>query len=100
MKILLTGCAGFVGWKTGEFLLREGHSVVGLDNQNDYYPVDLKNWRTRQLREQGGDRFLFIQGELGNAALLERIFADHEPEAVINLAARAGVRPSIEQAPY
>lgn len=97
MKIFLTGCAGFVGWKTGELLLREGHEVIGLDNLNDYYPVELKNWRTRQLQEQGGDRFTFIEGELGDAALLERIFSEHAPEAVINLAARAGVRPSIEQ---
>ena len=97
MEILLTGCAGFVGWKTGERLLGEGHSVIGLDNLNDYYPVELKEWRARQLAESGGKRFQFIAGELGDAALLERIFEEHRPEAVINLAARAGVRPSIEQ---
>ncbi|MEX0330185.1 MAG: NAD-dependent epimerase/dehydratase family protein [Puniceicoccaceae bacterium] len=97
MKILLTGCAGFVGWKTGERLLGEGHSIIGLDNLNDYYPVELKNWRVRQLEEQGGENFRFIHGELGDTALLDRLFQEHQPDAVINLAARAGVRPSIEQ---
>ena len=97
MKILLTGCAGFVGWKTGELLLRGGHTVIGLDNLNDYYPVELKNWRVRQLQELGGDAFRFIEGELGDTALLDSVFTEQAPEAVINLAARAGVRPSIEQ---
>jgi nucleoside-diphosphate-sugar epimerase len=97
MKILLTGCAGFVGWKTGELLLREGHQVVGLDNLNDYYPVELKNWRVEQLQQQGGAAFSFTEGELSDRDLLESLFAQHSFDAVINLAARAGVRPSIEQ---
>ena len=96
MKILLTGCAGFVGWKTGELLLREGHEVVGLDNLNDYYPVALKEWRVDQLREAGGGSFSFVEGDLGDADQLDRIFEKQAIDAVINLAARAGVRPSIE----
>ncbi len=95
MKIFLTGCAGFVGWKTAELLLKEGHRVVGLDNLNDYYPPRLKQWRISQL--QSGNGFRFVEGELGDRALLERLFSEEGFDAVINLAARAGVRPSIEQ---
>ena len=93
--ILVTGCAGFVGWKTSELLLNEGHTIIGLDNLNDYYPVALKEWRVGQLRERGGD-FTFIHGELGDTDLLQKLFTDNAFDAVINLAARAGVRPSIE----
>jgi nucleoside-diphosphate-sugar epimerase len=94
MRVLVTGCAGFVGWKTTELLLRDGLTVVGLDNLNDYYPVPLKEWRLAQL-SQSPD-FSFLKGELGDPDLLDRLFREHQPEAVINLAARAGVRPSIE----
>lgn len=93
MKVFLTGCAGFVGWKTAELLLEAGHEVVGLDNLNDYYPPALKEWRLGRLRELPG--FSFVAGDLGDAALLERLFAAEGFGAVINLAARAGVRPSI-----
>ena len=96
MNIFLTGCAGFVGWKTAELLLRKGHRVVGLDNLNDYYPPRLKQWRLDALDALGGD-FLFVRGELGDADLLGRLFAREAFDGVINLAARAGVRPSIEQ---
>lgn len=97
MKIFLTGCAGFVGWKTGELLLREGHSVVGLDNLNNYYSPKLKQWRVEQLRGLPGGGFRFIEGDLLDTNLLDRIFGEESFDAVINLAARAGVRPSIEQ---
>lgn len=95
MKVLLTGCAGFVGWKTGELLLEAGHEVVGLDNLNDYYPVALKNWRVDQLRRF--PRFAFSSMDLLDSEALETLFKKHAFEAVINLAARAGVRPSIAQ---
>lgn len=95
MKILLTGCAGFIGWKTGELLLRDGHEVTGLDNLNDYYPPSLKRWRVQQLQTMGTGRFRFVEGDLLDTALLEECFAQSRPDAVINLAARAGVRPSI-----
>ena len=49
MNILLTGAAGFVGWKTAELLCADGHTVVGIDNLNDYYEVSLKQWRLQQL---------------------------------------------------
>lgn len=95
MTVLVTGCAGFVGWRTSQFLLQAGHRVIGLDNLNPYYPVALKRWRLAELEADAS--FEFIEGELGDADLLETLFSRHGPEAVINLAARAGVRPSIEQ---
>lgn len=94
-QILLTGCAGFVGWKTGELLLEDGHEVVGLDNLNDYYPVALKHWRVGQLKRF--PKFTFVQGDLLETNTLEALFAEHDFDAVINLAARAGVRPSIAE---
>jgi nucleoside-diphosphate-sugar epimerase len=95
MRILLTGCAGFIGWKTGEILLREGHDVIGIDNLNDLYPVALKRWRLEQLQQGGRGRFGFVEGDLLDRDLIRRIFHDNKPDAVINLAARAGVRYSI-----
>ncbi|MGC9450667.1 MAG: GDP-mannose 4,6-dehydratase [Oceanipulchritudo sp.] len=97
MNIFLTGCAGFVGWKTGEFLLRDGHRVIGLDNLNDYYSPKLKQWRVEQLRGTGHGQFEFFEGDLLDTSLLDRLFGKEDFDAVINLAARAGVRPSIEQ---
>ncbi len=96
MNIFLTGCAGFVGWKTGEQLLKAGHRVVGLDNMNDYYSPALKQWRVRQLRQIDGENFRFVEGDLGSGDVLAQLFAEESFDAVINLAARAGVRPSIE----
>ena len=97
MKIFLTGCAGFVGWKTAELLLRDGHEVIGLDNLNDYYPPALKRWRVEQLEALGGEGFRFVEGDLLDNELLGRLFGETAFDGVINLAARAGVRPSIEQ---
>jgi nucleoside-diphosphate-sugar epimerase len=95
MRILLTGCAGFIGWKTGEQLLQEGHELRGLDNLNASYPPVLKRWRLEQLVGKGRDRFQFIEGDLLDRDLLRRLFRENKPDAVINLAARAGVRASI-----
>lgn len=101
MKVLLTGCAGFIGWKTGEFLLQQGHDVAGLDNLNTYYPPVLKRWRLEQLRQAGHGHFSFVEGDLLDRDLLRRLLHESKPDAVINLAARAGVRPSIsDPAPY
>ena len=152
MHILLTGAAGFVGWKTAELLLADGHTVVGIDNLNDYYSPDLKKWRIRQIKEYARSEtptpgsgtatavsvpvsetptprsgtatavsvpvthppsslapspnpnptpspstpFTFIPGDLENAAFIDDLFETHRFDAVINLAARAGVRASIE----
>jgi nucleoside-diphosphate-sugar epimerase len=97
MRILVTGCAGFVGWKTSELLLADGHDVVGLDNLNEYYSPVLKKWRIKQLQTTFPDRFNFVKGELGDRALLAKTVSSPRVDAVINLAARAGVRPSIDQ---
>ncbi len=97
MNVLLTGCAGFVGWKTGELLLRAGHTVVGLDNLNDYYSPRLKRWRVAQLEGLAPAAFRFREGDLLDRGLLDRLLGDGGVDAVINLAARAGVRPSIAQ---
>ena len=96
---LVTGCAGFIGAKVTEFLLHDGHVVVGIDNLNDAYDVSLKQWRLRQLEGRRG--FQFHQLDITDKKALERLFQDVEKdatpwEAVLNLAARAGVRQSVE----
>lgn len=94
MKILLTGCAGFIGWQTAKIALNFGHDVVGIDDINDYYDVRLKYWRLEDLKKIEG--FEFRQIDIRNRDELEKLFKENPPEAVINLAARAGVRSSIE----
>jgi len=93
MKILLTGCAGFIGARVGEMLLERGDQVVGVDNLNDYYDVRLKEYRLEKLRE--AQNFEFCAVDIEDCAKLAEVFAKHRFEAVINLAARAGVRASI-----
>jgi nucleoside-diphosphate-sugar epimerase len=98
--ILLTGCAGFIGYKVAESLLAAGHAVVGLDNLNDAYDTRLKNWRLGQLVHHPG--FRFHQLDISACAALRALFQsghgthDSAPAAIINLAARAGVRQSVE----
>ncbi|NEQ68683.1 MAG: NAD-dependent epimerase/dehydratase family protein [Symploca sp. SIO2D2] len=93
MRILVTGCAGFIGWKTSCKLLNEGAEVVGIDNLNDYYDKRLKDWRIGELKRQPS--FEFIEGDIENLGLLNYLFSNHKFDAVINLAARAGVRFSM-----
>jgi UDP-glucuronate 4-epimerase len=93
-KILLTGAAGFIGWKTGEFLLESGAEVVGIDNLNSYYDVALKEHRLRLLEKYG--QFRFHRMDIEDLGALAGLFSAHRFEAVINLAARAGVRYSME----
>lgn len=95
MTLLITGCAGFIGARTVELALEAGHEVVGLDNLNDYYDVRLKKHRLERLLAHDGFRFLELDIENGEA--LDPIFAVRKFDAVINLAARAGVRASIEE---
>ena len=95
--VLVTGCAGFIGWKVCEQLLSQGKPVVGIDNLNDAYDVRLKEWRLEQLIHREG--FLFHKLDITDRQALEKIFHRSEPPtftAVINLAARAGVRASLE----
>ena len=93
MKYLVTGCAGFIGWKVTEFLLADGHTVIGIDNLNNAYDVTIKKWRLAQLQEFYD--FHFQSVDICDYASLDTIF-NFSYDAVINLAARAGVRQSVE----
>jgi UDP-glucuronate 4-epimerase len=97
---LVTGVAGFIASKVTELLLGAGHTVVGVDNFNDAYDVRLKSWRLDQIKDLPGFQFhqLDICDRARLAALFEQPSTARQPrlDAVINLAARAGVRPSVE----
>ena len=94
MKILLTGAAGFIGMTTALRLLERGDSVIGLDNLNDYYDVDLKLSRLQLLERRAG--FRFIKLDVADRAGIEQAFASHKLDRVVHLAAQAGVRYSLE----
>lgn len=93
MNILLTGCAGFIGARTTELLLESGCKVVGLDNLNNYYDPQLKEYRLSKLQSMKG--FTFEKIDIEDQSSLEDLFRRHKFDAIINLAARAGVRASI-----
>lgn len=93
-RYLVTGCAGFIASNVCSQLLAAGHEVVGIDNLNDAYDPRLKQWRLARLQHQQG--FHFVQADIADRRSLEAVFQSHAPlDAVINLAARAGVRPSM-----
>ncbi len=94
MKILLTGAAGFIGSSTTLRLLARGDEVVGLDNLNDYYSVQLKRDRLARLQAQPG--FSFVQMDVADRPGMERLFAERGFDRVIHLAAQAGVRYSLK----
>jgi UDP-glucuronate 4-epimerase len=93
MNLLLTGAAGFIGFHTARALLAAGHRVVGVDNLNDYYPVALKTARLAQL--DGLPQFSFEQLDVAEPGALAALFARERFDAVIHLAAQAGVRYSL-----
>ena len=93
-KILITGAAGFIGFHLTKALLDQNHSVIGYDNLNDYYDVRLKKDRLAQLISY--NNFTFIKGDLADKVQLEDQFKSYHFDIVINLAAQAGVRYSIE----
>lgn len=93
MRVLVTGAAGFIGSHLSQRLLARGDEVIGLDNLNDYYAVSLKEARLARLTGQPG--FSFVKGGLEDRQLLEQLFMQHRFDAVINLAAQAGVRYSL-----
>ncbi|MDQ2695087.1 MAG: NAD-dependent epimerase [Pseudomonadota bacterium] len=94
MKVLVTGTAGFIGAAVAARLLARGDQVIGLDNLNDYYDVSLK--RARLARLQNHPQFVDIRASLEDRAAVTDAFASHRPQRVINLAAQAGVRYSLE----
>lgn len=91
---LITGAAGFIGFYLSKKLLEQGCKVVGIDNLNDYYDVDLKYARLAQLKPF--DNFTFIEGDISDKATITNVFEEYKPNFVVNLAAQAGVRYSIE----
>jgi len=93
MKILVTGVAGFIGSHLAKKLLNLGHSVVGIDNLNDYYEVSLKENRLKEIT--GGD-FVFYKMNLETREAINGVFESENPDVVVNLAAQAGVRYSLE----
>ena len=99
MTVLVTGAAGFIGFHLTTRLLEQGTTVVGFDNVNPYYDPALKRARIKQLQttaERTGSSFQLIEADLENRAAVEAAFATHKPQKVVNLAAQAGVRYSIE----
>jgi len=94
MKILVTGTAGFIGFHLAGRLLAEGHEVLGVDNFNDYYDVRLKEARNAKLEEH--ERFGLVRADISAMDELAPAFRRFEPDLVVNLAAQAGVRYSIE----
>src|SRR5699024_1456275 len=93
MNILVTGSARFIGSNLSLRLLKEGHQVIGLDNINDYYDPQLKRDRLKQL---SSDNFTFIKTNLEKLDTINQVFEEQKPDIVINLAAQAGVRYSLE----
>ena len=95
LRYLVTGAAGFIGARVTEFLTADGHAVVGIDNLNDAYDVRLKDYRLVRLKQKPG--FTFYRGDICDRSLLEKMGTEQGIfDAVIHLAARAGVRASTE----
>lgn len=90
---LVTGAAGFIGARTSELLIKDGHTVVGIDNMNDAYDRRMKEYRLKRLKTSGS--FTFHQLDISDRSIVDQ-FKDQKFEGLINLAARAGVRASVE----
>ncbi|TFJ93042.1 GDP-mannose 4,6-dehydratase [Lentibacillus salicampi] len=91
---LITGPVGFIGSYLSKKLLDQGCKVIGIDNLNDYYDVNLKQTRLDQL--QPYESFTFINGDISDKKTINDLFAEYKPDIVVNMAAQAGVRYSIE----
>lgn len=96
--VLVTGAAGFIGSHVAEALLARGDRVVGLDNLDDFYDPALKRGTVAAIEgREDADRFAFVEGDIRDEARVRELFEEHDARDVVHLAARAGVRPSIEQ---
>lgn len=93
-KILVTGAAGFIGYNLSSRLVELGHTVVGIDNLNDYYDVNLKQERLNKIKEHSS--FSFVKMDLADKEAINELFEANKFDIVVNLAAQAGVRYSIE----
>lgn len=93
-KILVTGAAGFIGFHLSKLLLQKGVTVIGFDNINDYYDVNLKYARLAILEKF--ENFTFVKGDLADKTAVDKLFSENKFDIVVNLAAQAGVRYSIE----
>jgi len=97
MKILVTGAAGFIGFHLTMALLERGDKVIGIDNLNNYYDPALKQLRLDEIAKHSkSSNFEFIKADIANRELMEELFASHKFDVVVNLAAQAGVRYSLE----
>lgn len=96
-KILITGCAGFIGYHLTKSLLNDGYLVLGIDNINDYYSIELKKDRLKQFKNYSN--FLFDEIDIAEKKSISKAFESFKPSKVVNLAAQAGVRYSIKN-PY
>ena len=97
-KILITGAAGFIGFHLCKILLQQNKEIIGLDNMNSYYDLNLKKERLKELYKYKKDKnknWYFIEGDLIDKELIKGIFKEYEPKLIIHLAAQAGVRYSI-----
>jgi len=94
LKVLITGCAGFIGMHVAQILLERGDQVVGIDNLNDYYDQKLKLARLQKLSPY--QNFSFVHGDIADRQVIEDLFANEKPNRVVNLAAQAGVRYSLK----
>ncbi len=94
MKVLITGTAGFIGSTLAIRLLERGDEVIGIDNLNDYYDVSLKEARLERVKSY--DNFTEVREDMENKEVMEEVFRKHQPHRVVNLAAQAGVRYSLE----
>ncbi len=94
MSVLITGSAGFIGSALSLRMLERGEKIIGIDNHNDYYDPLIKELRLK--RHLNHSNYLHFRADLNNQEAVEKIFSDHKPVKVVNLAAQAGVRYSIE----
>ena len=94
MNILVTGAAGFIGSHVCEHFIKLGHTITGIDNFDNFYPIQFKKLNLAQLNQSR--QFQFYEADIRDGLALDKIFSSQAVDVVIHLAAKAGVRPSIE----